>query len=398
MEVQICELFRQWGDDDAKLSVNIEKMAQEMGPVVYQEMLRQLTSKSYDQETACRLWQQAMQHRDRLFPGEQQGSRLRPALLDYLHSVVREMRDPRIVEAGHLENIRQASITDGLTGLYHQTYFKSHLEKLASGQTETASNHFAVVLFDLDHFKQYNDRCGHLAGDHALKLTAEILQLNLRPGDLACRYGGEEFALLLPRTRVHEAFELAERFRIAIEETVFPGQELLDRRNLTISGGIAVCPDNSASAVELLAHADEELYRAKEERNLVSPSQNGQRREIRHKMQSLVEFALDPRESYHPGLSFDISRTGLSFGCSLEQIPAGTTICMRLKKPFWATDCDLRGTVRNIQKRGNTGMVRVGLEFAEIPETIWVLLPERPRVFQKFKNLENEPAPYYAAS
>ncbi len=398
MENQIRELFQQWGDDDEKLLVNIDKLTKANGPAAYQEILRQLTSKSYDPKTACEHWQKAMQHRDRLFPGEHTGKRMRPALLDYLHTVAHEMRDPRIVEAGHLENIRQASITDGLTGLYHQTYFKSHLEKLTGGQTGTASNRFAVILFDLDHFKQYNDRCGHLAGDHALKLTAEILQLNLRPGDLACRYGGEEFAILLPRTNINEAFDLAERFRIALEETVFPGQDLLDRRNLTISGGIAVCPDSATTAVELLAHADEELYRAKEQRNLISPSQNGQRREIRHKMQSLVEFALDPQDSFYPGLSFDISRTGLSFGCSLEKIPAGTTICLRLKKPFWATDCDLRGTVRNIQKRGNTGMVRVGLEFAEIPETIWVLLPERPRVFDKFKNLENETNLYYAAS
>ncbi len=398
MEVQVGELFRKWSEDDEKLSVGIEKLALELGPVVYQEMLRQLTSKTYDQETARLHWQQAMQHRERLFPGGPPFNRLRPALLDYLHSVVREMRDPRIVEADLLENIRQASITDGLTGLYHQTYFKSHLEKLASGQAESASNRFAVVLFDLDHFKQYNDRCGHLAGDHALKLTAEILQLNLRPGDLACRYGGEEFALLLHRTNIHEAFDLAERFRIALEETIFPGQELLDRRNLTISGGIAICPDDSTSAAELLTRADEELYRAKEQRNLISPSLNGPRREVRHQMQSVVEFTLDPQKPFQPGLSFDISRTGLSFGCSQEQILSGTTICMRLKRPFWPTNCELRGTVCNIQKRGDTGMVRVGLEFVEIPETIWVLLPERPRLFQKFKNIQDEPAIYHAAS
>lgn len=384
MEGKIRELFQQWGDDDERLSAGIEELATQLGSSVYQETLRQLTSKIYDPETALRHWQQVLQHRDRLFPSDRPFSRLRPALLDYLHSVTREMRDPRIVEAGHLENIRQASITDGLTGLYHQTYFKEHLEKLTREQPQKTGNRFAVVLFDLDHFKQYNDRCGHLTGDYALKLTAELLQLNLRPGDLACRYGGEEFALLLCRSNIHEAFDLAERFRCAIEETCFPGQELMDSGNLTISGGLAVYPDHSISASDLLAQADEELYRAKQERNAISPSPNGQRQEIRLKMQSLVEFALDPRDPFQPGLSFDISSTGLSFGCSQEQLETGSVICMRLKQPFWPSNWELRGTVRNIQQRKNSSMVRVGLEFEESPENIWILLPERPQPFKKF--------------
>ncbi|OHB25526.1 MAG: hypothetical protein A2X84_10210 [Desulfuromonadaceae bacterium GWC2_58_13] len=391
MEVQIRELFRQWGDDDERLSVGIEELALKQGSAVYQETLRQLTSKTYDQETARRHWQLALQHRDRLFPGGRPFNGLRPALLDYLHSVAREMRDPRIVEAGQLENIRQASITDGLTGLYHQTYFKAHLEKLTSVPAGMANKTFAVVMFDLDHFKQYNDRCGHLTGDYALKLTAEQLQLNLRPGDMACRYGGEEFALLLYRSNIHEAYDLAERFRCAIEETDFPGQEMMDNQNLTISGGIAIYPNDSTSASELLAHADKELYRAKEQRNIISPSPNGQRQEIRLKMQSLVEFALDPRDTFQPGLSFDISSTGLSFGCSPEQIQTGSVICMRLKQPFWPTNWELRGTVRNIQKRNDTAMVRVGLEFDESPENIWLLLPERPQPFKKFTLPPNEP-------
>ncbi|MEJ2201638.1 MAG: diguanylate cyclase [Desulfuromonadaceae bacterium] len=225
-----------------------------------------------------------------------------------------------------------------------------------------------------------------------MKQIAELFKLNLRPGDIACRYGGEEFALLLYRAKLHEAYELAEGFRKVVEETTFPGQELLDQHNLTISGGIAVFPDHSTSASDLLAHADKELYHAKEQRNFISPTPNGQRQEIRHQLQSLVEFSLNPHDIFHPALSFDISSTGLSFGCSQGHIQTGTILWMRLRQPFWPTNWELRGTVRNIRKQKNTPMVRVGLEFDECPENIWILLPERPQPFKTLTETQSVPS------
>jgi len=383
MKEQIRALFCRWGNDDEQLSLGIQDLAATYGKNVYQETLRQLTAKTFDPETACHHWQQMLLHRDRLFPGERPFSRLRPALLDYLHMVAREIEDPRIVEAGHLENMRHASVTDGLTGLYHQTYFKDRLDKVFNSAA-AEGNRFAIVLLDLDHFKQYNDCCGHLAGDHALKLVADLLLRHLRQGDMACRYGGEEFALLLRRSSFKEAYELAEQLRLAVEEASFPGQHLLTRGNLTVSAGIAIGPENAASAAALLAQADEELYRAKEVRNSISPSLDGQRRKIRHHLQSLVEFALS-NEEFQPGLTFDISSSGLSFGCG-ESIAAGTILNIRFRKPFWPQDYRLHGTVRNVQQRDQSGLLRVGLEFADLDETLWVLLPARPI-----------PAPAYSA-
>jgi len=378
MEGLIRKLLRESGNDDLRLAAGIERLAGRYGDEIYQEALRQLTSKTFPPKAARKHWLLALLHRDRIFPENSRSGRLRAALLDYLHAVTHEIRDPRIVEGRHLETIRQASITDGLTGLYHQTYFKAHLEGLL--ERRAGDRRFAVVFLDLDYFKQYNDRCGHLAGDQALRRTAEILQFNLRQGDLACRYGGEEFALLLHRAGQNEAFAVAERIRAAVEEAAYPGQELMDRGNLTISAGIALCPENGASAVDLLALADEELYRAKEQRNSISPPLNGQRREIRHKRLSLVEFTLAPGEPFQPGLSFDISRTGLSFGCSLDRLTAGALLGIRFKQPFWPATCDLDGWVRHVEKLEENGLVRIGLEFVELPEKLRLLLPERPRM------------------
>jgi diguanylate cyclase (GGDEF)-like protein len=380
MEGLIRKLLQESGQDDLRLAAAIETLAVRYGDEVYQEALRQLVSKIFPPAAARKHWHLALLHRERIFPESIRSGGLRAALLDYLHAVAHEILDPRIVEAQHLDTIRQASLTDGLTGLYHQTYFKSHLERLTHPRIGAGDRRFAVVLLDLDHFKQYNDRCGHLAGDQALKRTAEILQFNLRQGDLACRYGGEEFALLLHRAGQNEAFAVAERIRAAVEESPFPGQELMDRGNLTISAGIALCPENGALAVDLLALADEELYRAKEQRNSISPPLNGQRREIRHRRLSLVEFTLAPGEPFQPGLSFDISRTGLSFGCSLDQLTAGAVLGIRFKQPFWPTTCELDGWVRHVEKLEENGLVRIGLEFVELPEKLRLLLPERPRM------------------
>ncbi|MDY0267608.1 diguanylate cyclase [Trichloromonas sp.] len=384
MEGLIRKLLQESGNDDIRLVAGIERLATCHGDEVYQEALRQLTSKNFPHKAAREHWRHALLHRDRLFPANNRSGRLRAALLDYLHAVTNEIDDPRIVEGRHLETIRQASITDGLTGLYHQTYYKAHLEHLLDRRTGSGDRRFAVVLLDLDHFKQYNDRCGHLAGDQALRRTAEILQFNLHQGDLACRYGGEEFALLLHRAGQDDAFAVAERIRAAVEETAYLGQELMDRGNLTISAGIAVYPTHGASAMDLLALADEELYRAKEQRNCISPPLNGQRREIRHRRLSLVEFTLAPGEPFQPGLSFDISRTGLSFGCSFDQLAAGAVLGIRFRQPFWPVTCELDGRVRHVEKQQENGLVRIGLEFVDLPASLLQLLPERPRMASLF--------------
>ncbi len=377
MTNQIEALIRECGHDDALIAAGIENLAQVHGATGYQQALKLLCGKHYEPATARNHWEKAMAHRNRLFAGEQPFMGFRAALLDYLFNIAGELRDPRIVEADQLEHIRQASITDGLTGLYHQTYFKAHLEKLINDQKSSRSGEFAVVMLDLDHFKQYNDRCGHLAGDQALKAASAIIQKELRQGDLACRYGGEEFTLLLHGVNAQKAFALVESIRVAIEEADFPGQALLDRSNLTVSGGIALYPNDADNASELLAVADQELYRAKEQRNAVCPSQHGQRRESRLPLQSLVEFSFENGETFHTGMSLDISSTGVGLACSLDKLSPGTPLLLRFRQPFWPTDCQLKASVRNIIVTDKSGLVRLGLEFSEKSHITRALLPGR---------------------
>lgn len=103
-------------------------------------------------------------------------------MLDYLHQVVRELSDPRIIEAKDLDQIRMESIQDGLTGLFNQSYFKTHLGKMISQRPQSDETMIGCVLFDIDHFKQYNDRCGHVAGDTALQQVAQTILAGVREG------------------------------------------------------------------------------------------------------------------------------------------------------------------------------------------------------------------------
>jgi diguanylate cyclase (GGDEF)-like protein len=149
------------------------------------------------------------------------------------------------------------AITDALTGLYNRRHF---LEKLAGEvlRSRRYGHQFSLVLMDIDHFKRFNDTCGHIVGDTILKEFGSMLTGCARGSDVVARYGGDEFVILLPCTGQANALSAAERIRSAIEKHTFPR-----RKRLTVSVGVATFPHNAGDHMELLARADEALYGAK---------------------------------------------------------------------------------------------------------------------------------------
>ena len=121
----------------------------------------------------------------------------------------------------------------------------------------------ALFIFDIDHFKNYNDTNGHPAGDELLRRLSKLLKETLRPGDWCCRYGGEEFLVAILNVEGAEGLRVAESIRAAIEAQPFEHQEKQPGGNVTISGGVAVYPTDGSSLEELTLHADEALYNAK---------------------------------------------------------------------------------------------------------------------------------------
>jgi diguanylate cyclase (GGDEF)-like protein len=154
---------------------------------------------------------------------------------------------------------RQAN-TDGLTELPNRRHFEEALESEIT-RVERFDGSLALILADLDDFKQVNDRFGHQAGDDVLRTFADILRTTVREVDLPARYGGEEFAVLLPQTDLEGAHELAERLRRALAArpmSTHPGGLVA----VTASFGVAAFPEAPTPAA-LFAAADEALYRAK---------------------------------------------------------------------------------------------------------------------------------------
>lgn len=156
-------------------------------------------------------------------------------------------------KAGEFE---QLSVTDALTGLLNRRYIEERLTE----EVKRSNRHalpMSFMMIDVDFFKSYNDEFGHPAGDEALKIVANVVRETLRGADVAARFGGEEFVILLPQTNGDEAVAIAERIRSNIEETKFP------QRRVTISIGIASCSADLCSTETIVAAADEALYEAK---------------------------------------------------------------------------------------------------------------------------------------
>jgi diguanylate cyclase (GGDEF)-like protein len=158
--------------------------------------------------------------------------------------------------------IERLSVTDKLTGLFNRRRFDEELAEEAL-RAERYHHPLALIILDVDHFKRYNDRHGHLKGDTVLRQVAKVMLRTKRATDLAYRYGGEEFCLLLPETGIAEARDVAERLRVAVERESFIGEHTQPGARLTVSLGVASLL-TAEEPRRLFAEADEALYRAKE--------------------------------------------------------------------------------------------------------------------------------------
>lgn len=159
-----------------------------------------------------------------------------------------------------LKMLAQKAQVDGLTGLWNRTYFDRRLAQEVS-EAVRHRRPLTLVMCDIDGFKRLNDQHGHPFGDHVLETFAKLLQTG-RASDVSCRYGGEEFGIILPNTSAAEGMEVAERYRRALEATPWAGVEGL---RVTVSLGVSDLWSlpNGQTPEELLAEADAALYRAK---------------------------------------------------------------------------------------------------------------------------------------
>ncbi len=176
------------------------------------------------------------------------------------------------VEQNYQQNLFRAANIDALTQLYNKKYFVDVLSKEFSFSRRN-KNPLSLMMIDIDFFKKVNDTYGHVAGDHVLKTLGQALLKQLRMENIACRYGGEEFAVILRNVSADHALTIAERLRIGVEaeKVIFKETPI----GITISIGIATFENDNFNTMEdLLLAADKHLYEAKE---------NGRNRTVLHK-------------------------------------------------------------------------------------------------------------------
>jgi len=163
-------------------------------------------------------------------------------------------------KASLYDKLQRLSITDGLTGLTVHRYFQSKLEEELK-RAERYHEPLSLVMSDIDHFKSFNDTWGHLAGDAVLKAVAGVMKQGLGPSEMAVRYGGEEFVVVLPRHSREAAVARAEALRAAVQQLkVEWGGESL---SVTISLGVASYPEDAMTKIGLIDMADGALYQSK---------------------------------------------------------------------------------------------------------------------------------------
>jgi diguanylate cyclase (GGDEF)-like protein len=153
--------------------------------------------------------------------------------------------------------------TDGLTGLLNKTHILRRVRDLIA--SDGGPRTFSVFLFDIDHFKQYNDTNGHLAGDELLRSLGALLKENVREDEFVGRYGGEEFLLIMPNVEKSHALRAAERIRAVVAGWDFPHRDRQPEGCVTVSGGVASWPNDGDDVDALLHCADQALYQAKRE-------------------------------------------------------------------------------------------------------------------------------------
>jgi diguanylate cyclase (GGDEF)-like protein len=164
---------------------------------------------------------------------------------------------------GQVTGTHHRAITDPLTGIYNFGFFRQRLEMEIDRARQTG-DHISLIMFDIDHFKQYNDTHGHQEGNIVLVELAAILKKAARRVDIVARYGGEEFVAMLYGAGRDEALRFAENARRHVETHAFKGEESQPLGRLTVSVGLATFPIDSPSDDGLIRAADRNLYRAKE--------------------------------------------------------------------------------------------------------------------------------------
>ncbi len=249
-------------DTDGRHRSRLQELKKEKKTSFYSDLLWTLLNLHLEESEARVMWDEILKHKVGMSKELGRNVGVRVAALDYARNIKGIIRSAKIIEVKEFADTTWRAMVDSLTGLYNHRHFQNVL----MGETkriEERGGCFSILFFDIDHFKIYNDTNGHTAGDVALVEVSRLMKENIRSRDIACRYGGEEFGVVLPDIVREETISIGRRVVGALEAYDFANEEILPHGKFTISGGAATCPVDSKERGDLINIADKRMYLAK---------------------------------------------------------------------------------------------------------------------------------------
>jgi diguanylate cyclase (GGDEF)-like protein len=251
-------------------AIRLRELRRSRGKGFFSDLLYSISHHYFAPEVAEGIWNEVLAHKSLMAAKLGRNVRVAVATLDYLSNLKGQVASFTLMSESHVADIVSLSMRDGLTGLFNHSSFFELLELELKNHRRYGLG-AALILLDVDDFKSVNDSWGHQEGDRILVELAGMLGTQTRDSDICCRFGGEEFAVILPFTHdAREAFEIAERIRVGATKIVSHG------RAMAVSAGVASCDGSSQTAHALVERADRALYRAKRSgKNAVVVSDGG---------------------------------------------------------------------------------------------------------------------------
>ena len=330
----------------------------------YSRLLELFINLNFGEDEAKNHWENIIDNIDFMKNHLNREIGLRVAIVDYFINHTEMMKEPIVVEMRVFKENEKLALVDSLTGLFNKRFYditvrKEYKKALRFNQI------FSLFLLDLDDFKKVNDTKGHLFGDQVLANFGEFLSLSSREEDIICRFGGEEFIVILPETTGDGALMYAERIREILKEDSF-----FKKHKITFSGGISTFPHNGKDLEELFKSVDKSLYAAKYAgKDCIIKSTGNKRRFKRFNKSRKIQYQCmgdsfnDKKPQIKEIITQDISVGGLRFE-SQEDLKLDSLILLKLGIPD-DDELVISGKVMWV-KRINKELFSYGVKFNDI--------------------------------
>ncbi len=257
IEKEIIDILDEDQGNEQYIIHKFNVLHQKSGDDFFVDLFKVLVNLEFTPEEASKNWKSIMDHKTLMSSRIGKEINFRVAMLDYFINENKKIKNPKIIEIKLYEKTVKFALIDELTGLFNRKYYEDIVEKELK-RAKRYKRRLSMCVIDIDNFKTYNDNYGHICGDTILESFGKVVKSVLRSEDIICRYGGEEFVVIMPEITGTDAVNAIERVRREFSKIVFE-----DNKSVTFSTGIAVYPIDAENKEELFIKADKAMYSAK---------------------------------------------------------------------------------------------------------------------------------------